>query len=149
MRADNANVTHFDDALKNIVKKLLATMYSDHGVGLAAPQVSLWPITTFKYKYAHSKVGINQRLLVFNEYGEKSQQAHELVLINPVIISHSNDTNIDEESCLSFPFIGGDVKRYNSVTVQYQNIDNITQKVQFFGMPARIFQHEYDHLDKV
>jgi hypothetical protein len=64
---------------------------SDDGVGLAAPQV-----------------GVNVRMMVFNESGKKGS-AQEVVLINPRIVSDSGDERVFEEGCLSFPAIYADV----------------------------------------
>lgn len=75
---------------------------SDDGCGLAAPQV-----------------GVNVRMMVFNETGDKSRKNSEIVLVNPRIISSSKDKKIFEEGCLSFPKIYGDVV----VCSVYINID--------------------------
>jgi peptide deformylase len=107
-------------------------MYIDHGVGLAAPQV-----------------GINKRIMVFNEHGDRKQKSHEIILINPVIKSYSEEKNFDEESCLSFPFILGKVARHNNILVEYQDVHNKSHTLELFGYSSRIFQHEYDHLEQV
>lgn len=61
-------------------------------MGLAAPQV-----------------GVNVRLMVFNETGDKEKRDKEVVLVNPRIVSSSKDAKVFEEGCLSFPKIYGDV----------------------------------------
>ena len=72
-----------------------------------------------------------------------------MILCNPIIKNKSDEIIIKEEGCLSFPLIHGDVERSQWIEIEYSNIngDKITEKLE--GMPARIFQHEYDHLDKV
>ena len=133
LRAENAEIVVFDETLEKQVVDLLETMYdSDDGVGLAAPQV-----------------GLNIRLMVFNELGERSKPEKEMVLCNPVITSKSEDTDIREEGCLSFPQINGKVVRHKWVDIEYQNIKGEKVKQRLEGWPARVFQHEYDHLDKV
>jgi peptide deformylase len=99
----NAEVSTFDDSLMQTAKEMLMVMYAADGIGLAAPQV-----------------GINKRLMVFNEAGEPEKKEQEMVLVNPVITAKSEETNLREEGCLSFPQINGDVQRYEWVEVEYQ-----------------------------
>jgi peptide deformylase len=111
---------------------MLATMYADNGIGLAAPQV-----------------GVNKRLMVFNEFGDPEDKESEMVLANPIIIDKSSLKGSSEEGCLSFPNMYGEVERHYRVTVDYQDITGQKKKIRLEGYPAVIFQHEYDHLDKV
>lgn len=132
LRVDNDEVTVFDVGLKETCQELLKIMYSSDGIGLAAPQV-----------------GINKRIMVFNEDGDDKKTENEMILINPKIISKSESTDVREEGCLSFPMIYGKVVRSLNIDVEYQNISGEKLTKTFEGMSARIFQHEYDHLDKV
>lgn len=126
-------MSEFDEALKQIANEMLLVMYAAEGVGLAAPQV-----------------GINKRLMVFNEDGDPAAKHKEMVLVNPVIVAKSNKTVVTEEGCLSFPKIYGDVTRARWVAVDYQTLEGKPVKNYYFeGNDAIIFQHEYDHLDKV
>eukprot|EP00951_Prasinocladus_malaysianus_P007248 scaffold52096_cov30-Prasinocladus_malaysianus.AAC.1 len=92
LRAPNGRVATFDDDLKKLAAEMLEVMYQDDGVGLAAPQV-----------------GVNVQLMVFNPEGIKGH-GEEFILCNPRIISTGKDSDIDEEGCLSFPGILGDVE---------------------------------------
>ena len=132
LRAENAIIDNFDEELKLIAKDMLSIMYKDDGVGLAAPQV-----------------GVNKRLMVFNEEGDITKPQLEMVLANPVIVAKSEGMAVREEGCLSFPMINGKVSRHEWIEIEYQNIsgEKVTKRLE--GFPARIFQHEYDHLDKV
>ena len=132
LRSENAVVSVFDDALRQRASEMLLVMYAADGIGLAAPQV-----------------GLNERLMVFNELGDPSKPDKEMVLVNPTILSKSDKTDLREEGCLSFPLINGKVERSTAIEVQYQSLTGETVQKKFEGMPARIFQHEYDHLDKV
>ena len=107
-------------------------MYASDGIGLAAPQV-----------------GVNKRLMVFNELGAPDQKEHEMVLVNPSIVSKSEEKASGEEGCLSFPQIYGYVSRHKWIEVEYQNLDGNKIVKRFEDKPSVIFQHEYDHLDKV
>lgn len=132
LRADNEPISEFNEELKEIVDGMLETMYDDDGIGLAAPQV-----------------GINKQLMVFNQDGDPETPEMEMVLCNPRIVSHSEETKLGEEGCLSFPQISGEVARNTWVEVEYQNIKGDTLNIKFEGKPAIIFQHEFDHLNKV
>jgi len=87
--------------------------------------------------------------MVFNEKGDPKFKNEEMILVNPTIISKSPEFDTKEEGCLSFPQIRGDVQRSIWVEVRYADIAGSIKEVKFEGLPARIFQHEYDHLDKV
>lgn len=132
LREENVLITVFDDSLQKFIDEMLLAMYQADGIGLAAPQV-----------------GINKRLMVFNPSGDITLPKFEKVLINPFIVAHSNETELGEEGCLSFPHIYGDVRRYTWIDVEYQDRHSNPMKERFEGKPAIIFQHEYDHLDKV
>jgi len=133
LRSENAAVSTFDASLQQKAKEMLLIMYASDGIGLAAPQV-----------------GINERLMVFNEFGDPAKVDKEMILVNPVILAKSEEKDVREEGCLSFPLISGKVERHTSIEVEYQVVDSGEKvRTRFQGMPARIFQHEYDHLDKV
>jgi peptide deformylase len=132
LRTDNVEITVFDDALKQTASEMLLLMYAADGVGLAAPQV-----------------GINKRLMVFNEEGEKTKPEKEMILVNPVITAKGEEKDEREEGCLSFPQIYGKVMRHKWIEIDYQDIEGNKKKARLEGWPARVFQHEFDHLDKV
>ena len=132
LRSENALVVDFNADLQQVAKEMLLVMYAADGVGLAAPQV-----------------GINTRLMVFNEAGSPAKADKEMVLVNPTILATSEDKDLDEEGCLSFPLIKGRVERHLWIQVEYQSLTGAKVAVKLEGLPARIFQHEYDHLDKV
>ncbi|WIA31075.1 hypothetical protein OEZ86_001103 [Tetradesmus obliquus] len=131
LRAPNARIGVFDDSLRELAKQMFEVMYQDDGVGLAAPQV-----------------GVNVRLMVFNETATPGSP-EETVLVNPVIIEKGRATDVDVEGCLSFPKIYADVERATKIEVQYQDLDGTKQQMQLRDFVARVFQHEYDHLQGV
>ncbi|GJD10071.1 Peptide deformylase 1B, chloroplastic/mitochondrial [Galdieria sulphuraria] len=81
---------------------------------------------------AAPQVGINQRLMVYNPTGKPSSFLSQVVMVNPKIVDCSDKKVVDLEGCLSFPGIAG--KKI---------------KLKLEGWQARIFQHEYDHLDGI
>jgi peptide deformylase len=132
LRAENELITNFDEDLHKLIRDMFRTMYATHGIGLAAPQV-----------------GVNKRLMVFNEFGDPTDADSEVVLINPQIISKSEDMVSSEEGCLSFPMISAEVERHYRIEVDFQNQFGEKKNVILEDDPSIIFQHEYDHLDKI
>jgi peptide deformylase len=70
-----------------------------------------------------------------------------IALINPQIVTYSDKVEKDWEGCLSVPGIRGLVPRYESIEVAYTSRDGEPKNTVFAGFVARIFQHEYDHLE--
>jgi len=103
LRAKNEEITSEelkDGSIAEIAKEMFLVMYAAEGVGLAAPQV-----------------GINKRLMVYNESGEKQKWLDEMVMVNPKIVSYSDGTDVATEGCLSFPDMQGEVERSKWIKV--------------------------------
>ena len=135
LRASNSEITKEEldsGEIKRIAKEMFLVMYATQGVGLAAPQV-----------------GINKRLMVYNESGDKTKWLQEVVMVNPKIVEYSEGKDVENEGCLSFPDMRGDVERSKWIKVEAQKLNGKKMKKKFKGWEARIFQHEYDHLDGV
>ncbi len=131
LRKGGRKVTSFDADLRDLAERMLDTMYTARGVGLAAPQV-----------------GIDLELLVLNETGERDDRDHEMVLVNPEIVANKG-REFGEEGCLSFPGLYAEVERSVKLTVKYQDLDGAAQELRCSGFLARIIQHEIDHLKGV
>lgn len=133
LRRENAEITADelkDGSIAKIAKEMLLVMYAAEGVGLAAPQV-----------------GINKRLMVYNESGDQKKWLDEVIMVNPRIVEMSDGKETAEEACLSFPDMFGDVERSRWIKVEALNLRGKKIKRKFNNWEARIFQHEYDHLD--
>lgn len=136
LRAPNARLSQpaFGEELSRLAAEMFDIMYRDDGVGLAAPQV-----------------GVNVRLMVFNALGVRGD-GEELVLANPRVISSSSETDLQEEGCLSFrrlktsELLHGDVQRSLQLKVRAQDANGRSFVRTFKDWPARVFQHEFDHL---
>lgn len=131
LRRGGQPVTVFDPALRELAERMLAAMYAEGGVGLAAPQV-----------------GVERKLLVLNPSGDAADRAGELVLLNPRI-TRKKGREFGEEGCLSFPGIQAEVERWVTITVAYQDLQGAERTLDAEGWLARIVQHELDHLDGV
>jgi peptide deformylase len=135
LRAQNAKVTEEDlkdGSMAQLAKEMFLLMYAADGVGLAAPQV-----------------GVNKRLMVYNQSGDSKRWLDEIVMVNPEIVEFSESKDMENEGCLSFPDMRGDVERSKWIKVEAMTLKGRSMKKKFNGWEARIFQHEYDHLDGV
>jgi len=128
LRSERVSVDEIDypGGVEALARDMLETMYASKGVGLAGPQI-----------------GINARIAVIDPSPERD---HAMVLIDPEIVERSG-TVVEEEGCLSVPGINGHVKRSARVVVEYTDLAGERRRVEAEGLPARIFQHEIDHLD--
>ena len=126
----SAPIVVFDDALKQLAQDMAETMYDAPGVGLAAPQI-----------------GELKRLIVIDCSG-KDNPADLIVAVNPELVEKMGES-CEEEGCLSVPEYYAAVKRFNQVTMNYQDLDGQPQQRQAEGFLAVAMQHEIDHLQGI
>ena len=136
LRKRAAAITKDHRGLQDIIANMFETMYHALGVGLAAPQV-----------------GLSIRLFVVDANPFKDDDSNaggfKKVFINAEIISKEGDKWKFNEGCLSIPGIREDVERKDTITLRYFD-EHFNEHLEVFnGMPARIIQHEYDHIDGV
>lgn len=122
-------VAEVNDEIRKIVDDMFETMYAENGVGLAATQVN-----------------IHKRIVVM-DISENKEQAY--VLINPEIISKSEETFINEEGCLSVPTCYAKVERATEVTVKALDRDGKEFELTGKELLGICIQHELDHLDGI
>tara|TARA_R110002020_G_scaffold188167_11_gene386854 strand:- start:1661 stop:2155 length:495 start_codon:yes stop_codon:yes gene_type:complete len=110
------------------------------------------------YGLAHNQIGGDKKVFIAkNEYvnGAYNLVNGFLIFINAEIVSHSDDYILAQEGCMSFPDKFVDVKRYNEVIVRHQiksrnsNDGDAFVEEKFFGLSARIIQHEIDHTNGI
>ncbi|MCA0042349.1 peptide deformylase [Celeribacter litoreus] len=124
-----APVSEITDDIRHLVVDMFETMYDAPGRGLAAPQV-----------------GELIRLFVMDatwKEGEKSP----LAMINPEVVSVSEEVCEIEEACLSIPGVSAHVTRPTRIEMRWKDLDGEIQTRAFEGVDARIIQHEFDHLE--
>lgn len=126
----------YEDRIQHLIDNLIATVIDTHGVGIAAPQV-----------------GESDRLFIVashpNSRYPSAPEMEPTAMINPRILTHSEEIVKDWEGCLSIPGIRGLVPRYQAIEIDYIDRDGKKQIQQLTGFVARIFQHESDHLDGI
>jgi peptide deformylase len=118
-------VSSFDEDLARLVTRMRLLMHDARGVGLAATQV-----------------GILQRVFVFQR-GEDDV----IAVVNPVLSELSEEREIDDEGCLSLQGVTMPVERHLRLTLEGHDPDGNALRLELEGRPARVVQHETDHLD--
>ena len=112
-----------------VSKTLIENMFHHEGCGLSANQIGM-DIRAFA-------------MIRDIEYNDV------IVCFNPRIISRSNDCVWCEEGCLSFPDQFINVHRPDKITVKYEDEEGKDHKITLNGFAARVFQHEFDHLNGI
>ena len=130
LRSQSELVRDFGGDLNPFLEQMVETMVIEGGVGLAAPQV-----------------GVSKQIAVINP--EPEDNTTLIKMINPRIVTRSEETETLEEGCLSIPGIRGNVARSSAVEVAYQDEEGREHTVKAEGLLARIIQHEIDHLDGI
>lgn len=125
-----------EETLPQLVQDMFETMYNAHGVGLAAPQI-----------------GKSIRLFVVDasplDPEDEQLKDFKKVFINAQIIEEEGEEWPYEEGCLSIPGIRSDVFRCPKIKIHYFD-ENWNEHTEVYeGLPARVIQHEYDHIEGV
>lgn len=125
-----------DPEIQSLIDDMILTTKEANGVGLAAPQV-----------------GESLRLFIMSSYPNKRYpDAPEMIatpVINPEIIDYSSEMVKGWEGCLSIPGIRAPVARHKFIDVKYTGRYGKTVKERLYDFVARIFQHEYDHIEGI
>jgi peptide deformylase len=128
LRMRARDVESFDDELAQLVERMATLMESADGAGLAANQI-----------------GVLRRVFVMRT-GENGDTR---TLVNPELVSRSDEVDVDDEGCLSLRGLLVPVERSSSVTVKAKDAQGAGVTLELTGFEARACQHELDHLDGV
>ena len=135
LRLKATAVTDIQSAeIQQLIKTLQDTLASTQGVGIAAPQIS------------ESK----QVIIIASRPSPRYPNAplmEPTVMINPTFQALSDTTEKDWEGCLSIPGIRALVPRYKDIQITYSNEQGTVVEAKLEGFVARVFQHEFDHLE--
>lgn len=126
LRKKAKRVDRIDDTIRNLSVSMINTMLAANGLGISGNQV-----------------GVLKRIIVVlvNEQPK--------VMINPEIISISEETCVENEGCLSFPEKFYDIERPSSIKVKYRSMSGHPMIESYSGIIARCILHEIDHLDGI
>ena len=134
LRNESVDITPDYPELKKLIDDMWITLAEAEGVGLAAPQI-----------------GKNIRLFIVDctPWGEDDPTLadYKRVFINPEIYEESEETSLFEEGCLSLPGLHENVRRPITIRMRYLDENFVEHDEEFTGKPARVIQHEYDHIE--
>jgi peptide deformylase len=126
LRRKCVEVTSLNKKTDFLIAEMQRVMRKANGIGLAAPQL-----------------GVASRIILIAPNDFKPT-----ILINP-IITHMEGEQVGQEGCLSIPGLYGDVKRHQMIKVEAMDRKGREFEFELEGLPARVVQHEMDHLDGV
>ncbi len=129
--------------LQELIESMFETMYNAYGVGLAAPQIGI-PIRLFIVDT--SPFAEDEDL---NEETRTLLKGFKKVFINAKMIEETGDEWSFNEGCLSIPDVREDVFRNERITIEYYDEDFEKHTETYYGLIARVIQHEYDHIDGI
>jgi peptide deformylase len=124
------------ESLQKLIDDMIDTMHEYHGVGLAAPQI-------------HEGLRIFVAAIAPQDEEPLSPDVEPMVFINPVITPVGPEMVEDWEGCLSIPDIRGRVPRARAIKVTAMDRTGAKIDIASNDFPARVIQHETDHLDGV
>ena len=133
LRMRAREVDAFDADLARLAERMRGLMKDAAGVGLAATQV-----------------GVLQRLFVFQRVAANEDEGVEeevVAVVNPVIVEQSDETEVDDEGCLSLQGVLVPVERSTCLTIEGADERGERVRYELAELPARVVQHEIDHLD--
>jgi len=129
-------VKEVTEEIRSLGRDMIETMTESQGLGLAAPQVGelkrVIAVRLIKERTSEARIEVEPR-----------------VFINPKIIKKSKEVELEEEGCLSFPGLWLKIKRARRVEIEALNEKGDKIHLEAEGLPARILQHEVDHLDGI
>ena len=126
LRTKAKRIDRIDDTVRNIAANMIRTMLDNNGIGISGNQV-----------------GILKRIIVVLINDQPK------VMINPEVMSFSEETCVENEGCLSFPEQFYDIERPKNVKVKYRSMSGHPVIESYDGITARCILHEIDHLDGI
>jgi peptide deformylase len=120
--------------LAGLIADMFETMYNASGVGLAAPQIGL---------------GIRLFVVDAEPMDEEKLAGFKKVFINAQLLEQEGDPWSYSEGCLSVPGLHEEIWREPKIKLRYLDENWVQHEEEFEGLPARVIQHEYDHIEGV
>jgi peptide deformylase len=131
LRKQARPVERVDAELRRLADDMLATMYHAPGIGLAAPQI-----------------GISRHLIVMDP-AKDDQPKTPIVMVNPEILTRSDELRVHEEGCLSIPDFTAEIERPAKTRVVFLDRAGKKREKELEGIWSTLVQHEIDHLNGV
>jgi peptide deformylase len=131
LRQPAKRISKVDEAVRDLARDMLRSMYAAHGIGLAAPQV-----------------GVHKQLVVIDLDPENPATPPQ-VFINPEVVATSGSLTTYEEGCLSIPGVYLQVVRPTTADISFRDEHGRPRRIKADGLLARCLLHEMDHLHGV
>ena len=128
LRAKAKSISKVTPSIRDLVAEMFDLMREEEGAGLAAPQVG-------------------ESLRLFITEARPDDGIPERVFINPVLSKMDGDLIPYDEGCLSLPDIRGMIRRPTFIAIDYMDMSGAMVHLESDAFPARVWQHEFDHLD--
>jgi len=135
LRKTSKPVERVDDELRRLMDEMLETMYEAPGIGLAAVQVA-----------------VPRRVIVMDvtrDDDEEDAEKDPICMVNPEIVTLSDEMRLHEEGCLSIPEFTAEIERPAISVVRYIDRDGLPQEMVCEGLLSTVVQHEIDHTNGV
>ena len=139
-------ITEFDEALAELAKDMVDTMYEEAGIGLAAQQVDralqicvidVRPPESVEVPFTYNYDGKQPPLDLIMP----------MAIVNPKVTIIDNTEDVYEEGCLSFPGVNGKVDRPIGIRCEFQDTEGNSHVIEADGLLGRCILHEVDHLN--
>jgi peptide deformylase len=142
LRKTGEDITPDYPELTKLIDDMWDTLGNSNGVGLAAQQIN-----------RSIRLFIVDTALLVNDFEEADRKKYpneiplKQVFINARKIEETGDLWPYSEGCLSIPKVREDVQRPQKIRLRYVDEHFVEHEQEFFGIAARVIQHEYDHID--
>ena len=130
LKKKSVEVENITDALIKLAEDMMETMYDAPGIGLVA-----------------LKIGVLERLIVMDCAKKEDEEPDPIIMVNPTIISSSEENSVYEEGCLSIPEHFAEITRPEFVQVEWIDLGGKQHSEEFNGLKSTCVQHEIDHLN--
>ena len=128
LRMKANDVEEFDGDLAKLIERMEHLLHDANGVGLAATQI-----------------GVLRRVFIFQPDPDEEPRA----LVNPRLAEGSDERESDDEGCLSLTGVVIPVERHERIAIEATDLEGKDERLELEGLPARVVQHELDHLDGI
>lgn len=145
LRSISKPVERFDGTLHNLLDDMMATMYDAPGIGLAGIQIAV-PLRIVTIDVAE-RAARGETLADRDIPLEVEVKRDPIEMINPDIVSFSDETSVEEEGCLSIPDYFAEVERPAACRVEYLDRHGKKRALDAEGILSTVIQHEVDHLN--
>ena len=132
LRNKTNDIKDISDDTVRFINDMIETMYNADGIGLASNQV-----------------GDKRSIIIIDDTNDENSNRKPIVMINPVIVSSSEEQSDYKEGCLSIPQYYEIVTRPSEIEVEFIDKNGNNKKIRAGDLLARVIQHEVDHLNGI